>query len=137
MEVVYLKMTNGEDVLASLVEESDTQITITNPVCINKTELGYKVRLGMYPWVPMIELMNLNYKFSKMNISAMTSVPEDMVKDYNTMLSRMNDMHQANDADADADMAETDEANELNEEEIEQITNLATLAFSNNKTTLH
>ena len=139
MEIVYLKMANGEDLLASLVEESDTQIIITNPVCINKTEVGYKVRLGMYPWVPLIELMSLSYKFNKANVSAMTSIPEDMVKDYNTMLSRLDSVNQMNTVNMD-EPDETDqmsEDDELDEEDIEQITNLARLAFSNNKSTLH
>jgi hypothetical protein len=87
----------------------------------------------MYPWVPMTELMSLTYKFNKMNISAMTAVPEDMVRNYNTMLSHMNAFNPMNDVD----MADTDEANELSEEDIEQLSDLATLAVSNNKTTMH
>lgn len=136
MEIVYLKINTGEDLVASLISESETEITITNPMTISQTNMNYKIQLGMIPWVPLIELMCLNYNIPKVTISAMTQVPEDITKEYTRMVERIGQIKKTTTIPVHSEMNEDADEMEENEDE-EQILEFLNNIFSNTNPTMH
>jgi|TARA_B000000565_G_scaffold135276_1_gene102232 hypothetical protein len=51
MNVKLMRMRSGEDVVADLIEESDTTVTVANPIVAIPNGQG---TLGFAPWAPLL-----------------------------------------------------------------------------------
>lgn len=93
-EVLYLKLHSGVDLMGTVVEENNKQITITNPIQIQRviSPMSSGIQIGMMPWVPILELMPLKYSLVKTQIAAMVDIPQDskLVEEYKSLIVKYN-----------------------------------------------
>ncbi len=91
MSVIYIKMFTGEDIIATLTNETDDDIIITNPVTVklrHAQEIN-KIMIGIYPWIPIQELMECEYNINKHNMIAITEVPPNVLYNYTRMITEL------------------------------------------------
>lgn len=97
-EVLYLKLHSGVDLMGMVVEENTKQITITNPIQIQRviSPMASGIQIGMMPWVPILELMPLKYSLIKTQIAAMVDIPQDssLVEEYKSLIAKYNEDYQ-------------------------------------------
>ena len=107
IEIVYLKMFNGEDIIAVVADEDKNHVIITNPIAIKTIVDGVNNTMisGFYPWIPIKGLMECRYTISKFNVVCMSEVPDrikTLYQDFITRPDRMDDFME-DDAHADID----------------------------------
>ena len=74
--IIYMKLTNADDLLAFIIKETDTEMIITCPLLIQCDVINDRVITSTCPWVPCFELMSSEYKISKSIIISMTDVTD-------------------------------------------------------------
>lgn len=89
-EVLYLKLTNGEDIIATVIGEDDDSIHITFPLkfIYGHNPKSNSMSTGIVRWVPMEDIMNSVFQIQKYNVVAAIDVPERMEVFYNGMLEQ-------------------------------------------------
>ena len=84
MNVKLMRMRSGEDVVADLIEESDTTVTVANPIVAIPNGQG---SLGFAPWSPLLKGRDVPLELKKSYTVYITEVQEDVVKQYEQMFS--------------------------------------------------
>lgn len=94
MPILYLKTTSGEDVIGELVNQTETSFLITKPILVKQvfTPMRSGLVIGMLPWAPITELLNMKYTMHKMNIVAAVELPDNakLVDSYKLTLQSLN-----------------------------------------------
>lgn len=75
-DVVTLKLVTGEEVVGTLLEESDSAVTIGKPCTIAQTQQG----MGMMPWI--ITSQSKKAELGRHAIIAIALSDEDIAKSY-------------------------------------------------------
>lgn len=91
MSVIYIKMFTGEDIIATMTNETDDTIIVTNPVTVkmrHAQEIN-KIMIGIYSWIPIHELMGCEYNINKYNMIAVTEVPPNVLYNYTRMIDEL------------------------------------------------
>jgi len=88
--ILYFKLTNGEDIIASILEEDDEAYHITYPLkfIYARDPATNTMSTGIIRWVPIEEMMNSIFSISKYNIVATLEVPERMQQFYDNMIEK-------------------------------------------------
>ena len=104
-EIVYIKLFNSEDLVATIVEDTESHLVVTSPVVV-KTQLNpmsQTMMSGFFPWAPFKSMMPCMFTVSKFNIVAIVELPNyirDMYVDYITMPDQpVRDTHEFDDED--------------------------------------
>lgn len=79
-DIYYIKMSNGEDVVATVLEEDEDCYYITFPLkfVYTKNSTSEAIIMGMVPWVPSEELMNSIFQIYKFNMITILPSPEKL-----------------------------------------------------------
>ena len=83
-KIIYLKLLNGEDIVATLLEETNESAIITYPLLI-KTLLNPHNSMQystFFSWIPIKEISCSKITINKQNIIAMIEGPESIIKAY-------------------------------------------------------
>ena len=90
--VVYFKLAQGDDVIGILQKESNTHITITQPVMIKSmaSPAGDRMLTGLLPWTPLIEFMREDYKIDRRTMIAFGNCPSEIIPRYEDVLDHIN-----------------------------------------------
>jgi hypothetical protein len=83
-DIVYVKVSNGEDIIATVLDEDDECYFITCPFRFMYTRDPATNIIGaaMIPWVPLEELMESIFQIYKFNIITFSQAPEKMKTTY-------------------------------------------------------
>ena len=81
IDVKLLRIVTGEEVIAELVSEDDTTITVKNGLVVLPTNNG----VGFAPWATGIDTDNPDITMSKQHVVYVAAVQEDVSKKYNQM----------------------------------------------------
>ena len=81
IDVKLLRIVTGEEVIAELVSEDDTTITVKNGLVVLPTNNG----VGFAPWATVIDTDNPDITMSKQHVVYVAAVQEDVSKKYNQM----------------------------------------------------
>ena len=81
IDVKLLRIVTGEEVIAELVSEDDTTITVKNGLVVLPTKNG----VGFAPWATVIDTDNPDITMSKQHVVYVVAVQEDVSKKYNEM----------------------------------------------------
>lgn len=81
IDVKLLRIVTGEEVIAELVSEDDTTITVKNGLVVLPTNNG----VGFAPWATVIDTDNPDITMSKQHVVYVVAVQEDVSKKYNQM----------------------------------------------------
>lgn len=84
-QIIYLKLLNGEDIVAILLEETAESAIITYPLLIKTllNPLNSMQYSTFFSWIPIKEISCSKFTISKQNIIAMIEGPESIIKAYN------------------------------------------------------
>jgi hypothetical protein len=86
MNVKLIRMSSGEDIICDLIEESDSEISICDPIVAVPAGNG---QIGFAPWSPLIDKnvkkLNINKKF----VVYITETTDRMVQEYTSMFSNI------------------------------------------------
>jgi hypothetical protein len=80
--VKLVRMSSGEDVITSIVEETDSHVKLKNPIVSFPTQEG---RIGFAPWSPLIDKKNPEMEVSKNFIIYIADPDATIVEQYNQM----------------------------------------------------
>lgn len=86
MNVKLIRMSSGEDVVATIIEETDDVLKIEDAIVAIPTGQG---QLGFAPWSPLICKSNKEIPVSKKFVVYVADVAEDIVNQYNQMFSKI------------------------------------------------
>ena len=81
INVKLLRIVTGEEVIAELVSESDTTITVKNGLVVLPTQGG----VGFAPWATVIDDNKPEITLSHNHVVYMAEVSEDVSKKYNEL----------------------------------------------------
>ena len=81
INVKLLRVVTGEEVIAELVSESDTTITVKNGLVVLPTQGG----VGFAPWATVIDQDKPEITVSHNHIVYIAEVSEDVTKKYNEL----------------------------------------------------
>ena len=81
INVKLLRIVTGEEVIAELVSESDTTITVKNGLVVMPTQSG----VGFAPWATVIDDNKPEITLSHNHVVYMAEVSEDVTKKYNEL----------------------------------------------------
>lgn len=101
MSVIYIKMFTGDDIIATMIDETNISITITNPVVVKVRVGSDRVQFGIAPWIPINELMGCEYNILKYNTVAVTEVPPKVLHSYTEMIRQLQQPYSKEDDDDD------------------------------------
>lgn len=76
MEVRYFKLTNGDEVIAKIVEETELSYQVNHPFVLRYSNMAGTTTVMMFPWVISPTIMKCEFKFLKANIIAESIAPE-------------------------------------------------------------
>lgn len=85
-EVKLIRMSSGEDVLATILERDDDSITIQDAIVAVPTSQG---QLGFAPWSPIISKSEPSIKVSQKFIVYIAEADESVIEQYNTMFGNV------------------------------------------------
>ena len=81
INVKLLRIVTGEEVIAELVSESDTTITVKNGLVVLPTQGG----VGFAPWATVIDDNKPEITLSHNHVVYIAEVSEDVTKKYNEL----------------------------------------------------
>jgi len=83
-DICYIKMSNGEDVVSTVLEEDEEYYYVTYPLkfVYTKNSTNESIITGMIPWVPSEELMNSIFQIYKFNLITILPAPEKLKAHY-------------------------------------------------------
>ena len=83
-------MSNGEDIVATVLEEDDDAFYITFPLkfVYTKNSTNDAMIMGLIPWVPSEELMNSIFQIHKFNMITILAAPEKIKSYYQFQLDQ-------------------------------------------------
>lgn len=81
IEVKLLRIVTGEEVVAEMVSEDETTITVKNGLVVLPTNTG----VGFAPWATVISKENPDITVSRNHIVYIAEVQEDVCKKYDQM----------------------------------------------------
>ena len=83
-DICYIKMSNGEDVVSTVLEEDEECYYVTYPLkfVYTKNSTNESIITGMIPWVPSEELMNSIFQIYKFNLITILPDPEKLKAHY-------------------------------------------------------
>jgi len=81
IDVKLLRIVTGEEVVAELVSEDETTITVKNGLVVLPTNTG----VGFAPWATVIDKDNPEITVSRNHVVYIVSVQEDVCKKYDQM----------------------------------------------------
>lgn len=81
MDVKLFRIVTGEEVVAELVSEDETTITVKNGLVVLPTNTG----VGFAPWATVISKENPDITVSRNHIVYIAEVQEDVCKKYDQM----------------------------------------------------
>ena len=89
--ITYFKLVSGDDIIATVLTNSESSFIITSPVKIQSIASpgGDRVMTGMLPWVPLIEFMNGKYTIDKTQIIISGEIPVDIMLRYQEVLQHV------------------------------------------------
>ena len=87
-DICYIKMSNGEDVVSTVLEEDEECYYVTYPLkfVYTKNSTNESIITGMIPWVPSEELMNSIFQIHKFNMITIIPAPEKIKSYYQFQL---------------------------------------------------
>jgi len=87
-DINYIKMSNGEDIVATVLEEDDECYYVTFPLkfVYTKNLISGSIIIGMIPWVPTEELMNSIFHIYKFNMITILPAPEKLKTHYKSQM---------------------------------------------------
>ena len=87
-DICYIKMSNGEDVVSTVLEEDEECYYVTYPLkfVYTKNSTSESIIMGMIPWVPTEELMNSIFQIHKFNIITILPSPEKLKVHYESQM---------------------------------------------------
>lgn len=88
MSTIYIKTYAGENLLATLVDETANTIVITNPLKIDTFATVGGMVTTIYPWVPIRELMTGNYTLDKDAMIGVMEIPEHVQANYDRIIAQ-------------------------------------------------
>lgn len=109
---MYLKLYDGEDIIAKVVSLDSDYLTITEALQIQRMVQGQQMAVAMLPWVPWTDLLQMSYTLHKDKIVAKVVLAEDtrlakhylhMIEGYSTDPTNKFGMMDYNDEDDDDD----------------------------------
>ena len=83
-DIHYIKIGNGEDIVATVLEEDEECYYVTYPLkfMYSRNTKNNSIGMGMIPWVPLEELMNSIFKIYKFNVITMIPATEKLKYSY-------------------------------------------------------
>ena len=85
MNVKLMRMRSGEDVVADLIEETDTDVTLANPIVAIPNGQG---TLGFAPWAPLLRGRDAQVSVPKdYLVYGPTDTQEGVVEQFQQMFS--------------------------------------------------
>jgi len=81
INVKLIRIVTGEEVVAELVSETESTITLKNGLVVLPTNTG----VGFAPWATVIDQDNPEITVSKNHVVYIVSVQEDVANKYNEM----------------------------------------------------
>ena len=97
LEVYFLKINSGEDLLCKLVEEDSEFIHITQPYRVEMMQNPgtMSVTTAIMRWIPFDSLMAQNIAISKKNVLTYMSVDDTIAAKYNHTISEQQERERA------------------------------------------
>jgi hypothetical protein len=86
MNVKLIRMSSGEDIICDLIEETDNQITICDPIVAVPAGNG---QIGFAPWSPLINKDVKELTINKKFVVYITETTDRMVQEYTSMFSNI------------------------------------------------
>lgn len=86
MSVRLIRMAAGEEVVADIIEETDTTITLCDPIVAVPTQNN---QIGFAPWAPFVDKSQKEIVVSKQFVIYTANVAEEIATQYNTMFSKI------------------------------------------------
>lgn len=86
MNVKLIRMSSGEDVVATIVNETDSVFEVENAIVAIPTGEG---QIGFAPWSPLISKSDKTLPVNKKFVVYVAEVAEDIVNQYNQMFSKI------------------------------------------------
>ena len=86
MNVKLIRMSSGEDVVATIVDETDSVLKIEDAIVAIPTGEG---KLGFAPWSPILSKSDKILPVNKNFVVYVAEVAEDIVNQYNQMFSKI------------------------------------------------
>jgi len=81
IEVKLLRIVTGEEIIAELVSENASEVTVKNGLVVLPTNTG----VGFAPWATVISKENPDITVSRKHIVYIAEVQEDVCKKYDQM----------------------------------------------------
>jgi len=85
-DVKLIRMSSGEDVVATVVHDSDARLVIKDAIVAVPTGQG---QLGFAPWSPIISKEEKDIPVSKNFIVYIANVDQDVLTQYNNMFGNI------------------------------------------------
>jgi len=86
MTVKLIRMSSGEDVVATIVSETDSVLKLEDAIVAIPTGEG---QIGFAPWSPLVSKTDKILPVSKNFVIYVAEVAEDIVNQYNQMFSKI------------------------------------------------
>ena len=86
MNVKLIRMSSGEDVVATIVNETDSVLEVENAIVAIPTGEG---QIGFAPWSPLVSKSDKTLPVNKKFVVYIAEVAEDIVNQYNQMFSKI------------------------------------------------
>jgi hypothetical protein len=86
MNVKLIRMSSGEDVVATIVNETDSVLEVENAIVAIPTGEG---QIGFAPWSPLVSKSEKTLPVNKKFVVYIAEVAEDIVNQYNQMFSKI------------------------------------------------
>ena len=86
MNVKLIRMSSGEDVVATIVNETDSVLEVENAIVAIPTGEG---QIGFAPWSPLVSKSDKTLPVNKKFVVYVAEVAEDIVNQYNQMFSKI------------------------------------------------
>ena len=86
MNVKLIRMSSGEDVVATIVNETDSVLEVENAIVAIPTGEG---QIGFAPWSPLVSKSDKTLPVNKKFVVYIADVAEDIVNQYNQMFSKI------------------------------------------------
>lgn len=86
MNVKLIRMSSGEDVVATIVNETDSVLEVENAIVAIPTGEG---QIGFAPWSPLVSKSDKTLPVNKNFVVYIAEVAEDIVNQYNQMFSKI------------------------------------------------
>ena len=86
MNVKLIRISSGEDVICDLIEETDIEISICDPIVAVPAGNG---QIGFAPWSPLIDKNVKKLTINKKFVVYITETTDRMVQEYTSMFSNI------------------------------------------------